>query len=100
MNSKIRSTALGLAAASMLAVAMPAPASATHQIGHFALGVGAGLLLGGAIANAQQGGYKYVAPPVYAPQPVYVQPTCYQKKVWHWDPYIGANVYSWQTVCS
>jgi hypothetical protein len=100
MNFKIRSVALGLAAASMLAVAMPAPANATHQLGHFALGVGAGLLIGGALANSRQGGYTYVAPPVYQPQPVYVQPTCYQKKVVVWDPYIGANVWKYQTFCN
>ena len=96
MKSFVRTAALGVAAAAMLAVAMPAPANATHQIGHFALGLGTGLIIGGAIANAQQGGYRYVAPP----QPVYVEPVCYQKKIIVWDPYIGANVYKYQTYCN
>jgi hypothetical protein len=98
MNSTLRNAMIGVAAASMLAVSVPAPAHAKINSGAAFVG---GLLLGGALANAAQGGYKYVAPPVYQPayQPVYV-PTCHYvtKYRWEWDPYIGANVQKPYTV--
>jgi hypothetical protein len=59
-------TVLGVALIGTTLVA-PAPANATHKIGHFAAGVGLGLLLGGAVRR-----------PVYqAPPPVYVAPPAY-----------------------
>jgi hypothetical protein len=98
MNSTLRNAMIGVAAASMLAVSVPAPAHATHKIGHFAAGVGLGLLIAGGIAaNAAQGGYKPVYQPAY--QPVYV-PTCHYvtKYRWEWDPYFGSNVQKPYTV--
>lgn len=102
MKSTLRNAMIGVAAASMLAVSVPAPAHAKVNSGAAFVG---GLLLGGALANAAQGGYKYVAPPVYQPvyqpayQPVYV-PTCQYvtKYKWEWDTYIGANVQKPYTV--
>ena len=59
-------TALGVALIGTTMVA-PTPANANHKWGHFAAGVGLGLLLGGAARR-----------PVYqAPAPVYVAPTQY-----------------------
>ncbi len=55
------------------------------------------LFTGGALANAQQGGYNYVAP---ASQTAYVQPTCRFEKQWVYDPYVGAKIQKAVTVCS
>lgn len=85
MFTSIRTAALALGLAAVVTVGANKPAEATHQIGHFAAGVGIGLLLGGAAAN--RGYNNYHPPGVYA-TPVY-QPTCYWERRQFYDNYRG-----------
>ena len=90
MMKSIRTFAIAAGSAAMLAaVAAPAPANATHKVGHVVGAFAAGALLGGLLAQPR---------PVYG-APVYVQPVCRWQNTRIWDPYIGAYVIRRQRVC-
>jgi len=88
MKKAIRATVLGLAISAMVVAAAPTQANASHQIGHFIAGAALGAIIAGGIAaNANQGGYNYVAPAYGGP--VYVQPRVCIRKEKYFDPYAG-----------
>jgi hypothetical protein len=102
MMKSIRTFAIAAGSAAMLAaVAAPAPANATHKVGHVVGAFAAGALLGGLLAQPRPvyGAPVYVQPaPVYVqPAPVYVQPTYSPHQAWCLNRYrsyrIQTNTY-------
>ena len=88
---------ISLAAAAMVAAAMPSPANAEcHGCGvgaGIAAGIIGGAIVGSAIANSQP---RYVEPapvygpppPAYAEPPEYVDgPVCHMERTQYWDGY-------------
>ena len=95
----MKPTVIALAAASLLAAALPSPAQARCDgcaVGAGVLGgLAAGAIIGGAIANSQPRYYEpapvYVAPPpppAYVEPPEYVEgPVCHIERHRYWDGY-------------
>jgi len=96
MKNPMQIAVVGLATFAVAIMAAPtmARAGATDVAAYIS-----SLFTGGALANAQQGGYNYVAP-AYQSQTAYVQPTCRFEKQWVYDPYVGAKIQKSITVCS